>query len=346
MLLSYFVTNFMPLMILLTLIAMMFVNRDVKIPATNLFAVTIVIMILLTCISTLNENIDISGLTPDELKKVIWRHTVITTIGYIVRPCLILMEILIILNNSKHKLLYAIPAIINGVIFSTALFGSEIAFHIGPDNRWYSGPLRNSIFISQLFYLILLLLISIVSFRQNSKRRSIVLVVMVIQAFLVAIMESNAIDPSYTDSITALCILEYYIYLSTVYRQQLNDKLDDYIEQIERTQGKLQNLTKEVISAFANSIDAKDKYTHGHSSRVAEYSRRLAVMKGKSEQECDEIYYAGLLHDIGKIGIPENIITKEGKLTPEEYETIKQHPVLGAQILGNITEFPYLSVGA
>ena len=59
---------------------------------------------------------------------------------------------------------------------------------------------------------------------------------MVIQAFIVAIMESNAVDPSYTDSITALCILEYYIYLSTVYRQQLNDKLDDYIEQIERSQ--------------------------------------------------------------------------------------------------------------
>ena len=89
-------------MILLTLIAMIFVNRDVKIPATNLFAVTIVIMIFLTCISALNENIDISGLTPDEVKRVIWRHTVITTIGYIVRPCLILMEILIILNNNKR----------------------------------------------------------------------------------------------------------------------------------------------------------------------------------------------------------------------------------------------------
>ena len=69
-------------------------------------------------------------------------------------------------------------------------------------------------------------------------------------------------------------------------------------------------------------------------------------MNGKSEQECEEIYYAGLLHDIGKIGIPESIITKEGKLTPEEYNTIKQHPSLGAQILGSINEFPYLSIGA
>ena len=107
-----------------------------------------------------------------------------------------------------------------------------------------------------------------------------------------------------------------------------------------------QKLLREVITAFANSIDAKDKYTHGHSSRVAEYSRKLAEMNYKSEQECDEIYYAGLLHDIGKIGIPDSIITKEGKLTDEEYEMIKQHPVLGAQILKSITEFPYLSIGA
>lgn len=107
-----------------------------------------------------------------------------------------------------------------------------------------------------------------------------------------------------------------------------------------------QKLLREVITAFANSIDAKDKYTHGHSSRVAEYSRKLAEMNYKSEQECDEIYYAGLLHDIGKIGIPDSIITKDGKLTDEEYEMIKQHPVLGAQILKSITEFPYLSIGA
>ncbi|MCR5310851.1 MAG: HD-GYP domain-containing protein [Lachnospiraceae bacterium] len=169
---------------------------------------------------------------------------------------------------------------------------------------------------------------------------------MCVQAILCAILEYNGISPSYTDSVTALCILEYYVYLSTVYRQELNDKLDAYVSEIEASEAKLRKLTKEVISAFANSIDAKDKYTHGHSSRVAEYSRRIAEKFGKSKEECEEIYYAGLLHDIGKIGVPENIITKEGKLTPEEYDKIKQHPLLGSQILGSIKEFPYLSIGA
>ena len=98
--------------------------------------------------------------------------------------------------------------------------------------------------------------------------------------------------------------------------------------------------------ALVNAIDAKDRYTHGHSSRVADYSRKIAELAGKSEKECEEIYYAALLHDVGKIGIPGSIINKDGKLTDEEYGIIKQHPTKGVQILGSIKEFPYLVIGA
>ena len=64
---------------------------------------------------------------------------------------------------------------------------------------------------------------------------------------------------------------------------------------------------------------------------MAKYARKLAEMNFKSETECDEIYYAALLHDVGKIGIPEEIIKKKGKLTAEEYDAIKQHSLIGAQ---------------
>ena len=106
------------------------------------------------------------------------------------------------------------------------------------------------------------------------------------------------------------------------------------------------HLFEETALALANAIDAKDAYTHGHSTRVAEYSRKIAELAGKSEQECEEIYYAGLLHDVGKIGVPEAIITKEGRLTDEEFEMIKKHPAFGADILKEISEYPYLSIGA
>ncbi|MBR6256963.1 MAG: HD-GYP domain-containing protein [Lachnospiraceae bacterium] len=167
------------------------------------------------------------------------------------------------------------------------------------------------------------------------------------QAILVAVMEKFS-DTSlgYTDIVTALCILEYYIFLTNVYRQELNDKLDKYVEDIEEAGIKHKALMVEVMEALASAIDAKDEYTHGHSSRVAEYSRKLAEMSGKSEQECDEIYYAAMLHDVGKIGVSDSIITKEGKLTKEEYEEIKKHPGYGKQILERISEFPYLSIGA
>ena len=108
----------------------------------------------------------------------------------------------------------------------------------------------------------------------------------------------------------------------------------------------LQNLFHGTINAMVNAIDAKDQYTHGHSSRVAIYSRRIANLAGKSERECEEIYLSAILHDIGKIGIPGEIINKKGRLTDEEYKAIKQHPTIGYGILEDITEYPFLSVAA
>ena len=108
----------------------------------------------------------------------------------------------------------------------------------------------------------------------------------------------------------------------------------------------IQSLFEETVMALVNAIDAKDQYTHGHSSRVAAYSRQIAELAGKDEKESEEIYLSALLHDVGKIGVPEAIINKKGRLTDEEFAAIKQHPVIGYQILKGIKEYPYLSVAA
>ena len=118
------------------------------------------------------------------------------------------------------------------------------------------------------------------------------------------------------------------------------------IELLTAEQQSMKRLFEQTAEALASAIDAKDKYTHGHSARVAGYSKMIAKMIGKDEKECDEIYFAALLHDIGKIGISDEIINKKGKLTEGEYEAIKQHTVIGKQILTSIVEFPYLSIGA
>ncbi|MBR1405058.1 MAG: HD-GYP domain-containing protein [Treponema sp.] len=80
--------------------------------------------------------------------------------------------------------------------------------------------------------------------------------------------------------------------------------------------------------------------------RVAEYAREIARRAKKSEAEIREIYFSALLHDVGKIGVPDAIINKEGRLTDEEFQAIKEHPKLGNQILQNIRQSPYISIGA
>lgn len=94
-----------------------------------------------------------------------------------------------------------------------------------------------------------------------------------------------------------------------------------------------QEMVDQCIETLAYTIDSKDKYTKGHSTRVAKYSRMIAQQYGKSEEECRQIYLAALLHDIGKISVNDSIINKAGKLTEDEYERIKKHPENGAVIL-------------
>ncbi len=101
-----------------------------------------------------------------------------------------------------------------------------------------------------------------------------------------------------------------------------------------------------VVLSLAAAIDAKDIYTNGHSARVAKYSREIARRYGYNEQQQNDIYMMGLLHDVGKIGIPDKIINKPGSLTKEEYEIIKKHPLIGARILESINEMPTLANGA
>lgn len=118
------------------------------------------------------------------------------------------------------------------------------------------------------------------------------------------------------------------------------------IESYRAAQKKEHALFEQTAEALANAIDAKDKYTHGHSARVAMYSAQIAQAANKSEETCEQVYFAALLHDVGKIGVPDAIINKDGKLTDEEFAWIKKHPVFGNQILSSIQQSPYLSIGA
>lgn len=100
-----------------------------------------------------------------------------------------------------------------------------------------------------------------------------------------------------------------------------------------------EELTLETLSSLAEVIDAKDHYTKGHSFRVAAYAHGLAKQLGLDANEREQLYLAGLIHDVGKIGISETILTKPGKLDQREYEIIKSHSMLGGNILKGIKQF-------
>ena len=125
---------------------------------------------------------------------------------------------------------------------------------------------------------------------------------------------------------------ERYVFAEIIARQKVQEKVHVMFE--------------ETTEALAGAIDAKDTYTNGHSRRVAEYSLKIAQEVGMSEEECKKVYFAALLHDVGKIGIPIEILQKKGRLTDEEFDQIKRHSVVGGEILSSIKDSPWLAIGA
>ena len=100
-----------------------------------------------------------------------------------------------------------------------------------------------------------------------------------------------------------------------------------------------------VVRVLVNALDAKDSHTRGHSDRVAQYARLMAQQLGLSEEECEHIHITGLLHDIGKVGIPDTVLNKPGPLTDREREMICRHPITGHEILRQLSGFDFVLRG-
>ena len=118
------------------------------------------------------------------------------------------------------------------------------------------------------------------------------------------------------------------------------------LDVLRKKQKQYHDIVNQSLETFAHAIDAKDQNTNGHSQRVAIYSAEIAKRMGMSDEEQEQIYYMGMLHDIGKIGIPDAILKKPGKLTEEEMQIIRNHPTIGGEILKDFTAIQGISDGA
>ena len=120
----------------------------------------------------------------------------------------------------------------------------------------------------------------------------------------------------------------------------------DQMESLIERQKHDKQLTREIIEAFAKVVDLKDKYTQGHSFRVAQYTELLAKELGYDEDTIEKYHNIALMHDIGKVGVPDSVLNKPGKLTDDEYDLIKSHTSRGYDVLQNISIMPEIAVGA
>ncbi len=112
---------------------------------------------------------------------------------------------------------------------------------------------------------------------------------------------------------------------------------DSVNQELEESILRIQSGYLATVRSLANAIEADDHYTRGHCQRVNDYSLKLGRLSGFNSSEMKDLEFAGILHDIGKIGIPDGIINKPGRLTEEEFERVKQHPAIGAEILEGVT---------
>jgi HD-GYP domain-containing protein (c-di-GMP phosphodiesterase class II) len=122
--------------------------------------------------------------------------------------------------------------------------------------------------------------------------------------------------------------------LRAAYQQSLIYAVD-----LKKTHRRLQRSIFQSLLGLANALEAKDEYTRGHSERVAALARRLALEAGVAAREAEIISQSGLLHDLGKIGVPERILRKPGPLTEDEWSVMRRHPLTGAQIVAPLDFF-------
>jgi cyclic di-GMP phosphodiesterase len=124
--------------------------------------------------------------------------------------------------------------------------------------------------------------------------------------------------------------------------QWLKEEVTTRTAELQRERHRMERVSTATLEVLVNALEAKDPYLRGHSARVADLSANIATEMGLSEEEVDHVRMAGRLHDLGKIGTRDAVVSKEGPLTPEEFEHVKQHVIIGAQILSPLTHLGHI----
>lgn len=166
----------------------------------------------------------------------------------------------------------------------------------------------------------------------------IVLTALVNPAFALSIVEEGAQDYILKEKLDASMLIRSMYY--SIERNRMYEELKNSREALKTSYLKLVTISDGVITALEKIVEGRDPYTAGHQKRVAELARAIGIKLKMPDDFVNSIYMGGMLHDIGKINVPENILNKPGKLTENEFDIIKTHPKSGYDILKTI-DFPW-----
>ncbi len=268
--------------------------------------------------------------------------TLVTALGYVLRPLLLYSFIMIVIrqdNRKRIRLPLLLPSVVCALSSFSAFF-TDIAYYYDDMKVFHRGALGWTPHVVMIVYLVAMTVLSFTHKSQTNKfERTLVLeitMILIVAAFAESVFGNIYVLRTAT---TAVLIFYYMFFQSQLYK-------DEIIEEQKRKLDMEANFSLQIVKTLAETVDAKDPYTKGHSYRVAEYSREIARRMGKDEAFLRRIYYMGMLHDVGKIGVSDNIINKKDGLTIDEYESVKSHTVIGEEVLRHITAMPELYYGA
>ena len=243
------------------------------------------------------------------------------------------------IQNGKHRKLYqyiGYVVLLNFVV-SSILYLTKIKDYIE------TLPVAQCILVF-IFILVFIHLVQYIRKNKQSKADYILLIGLFLVLLCVAIESVSVYFVATISGIfigIGMIILLFTNIVRTIQKIHMVEEKRHHLElEIEKKQNK--KITLQMMESLSTTIEAKDEYTRGHSRRVAQYAALIAENLGWSNEEIQSLKNCAYLHDIGKIGIPDQILNKPGKLTNEEFNLIKQHTTIGQDILKDITIIPHI----
>ena len=219
--------NFMTFLLLFALAVIMAVNRKNQVPAARFFRVGIVLMLILIGGDYIERHgFEMVANQIDIPAAVRWR-TVGSVICYVLRPVIIMLEVLMISPSKRISVFCTAPAIVNAALIVPALFGSSPVFYISKAGQWCEGPLYVAVYAVIFIYLALLFLFSLSYFTKKNIKRGIIILAILAESVAVSLCEYFNLISGYTSAVTALCMLEYYVYLTLIFQHDLQFSLTE-----------------------------------------------------------------------------------------------------------------------